>query len=906
MKHEITVFTMAVALVSTCAVQATTYVWNPAATAGWSDKDQYFAEDGVTPAANAPTDNDVVRIPADCTVEVSTDSDAVFVNKLHGVYLVGTNSTFVLSAPSDIQWGAAVCGNGVFVKRTAAQVELLPNKQTDLMAKYSSGGSSYYTAYRTLHGTVVEKGTLLAPQNASSGAYMFGPVTLSNDVVFAVSTNATTLVTALNGYGSVKNAANGSTTCPLVIGIDGLADFAAHCRYSHFYGTLDGAKMAIQTFGTVYLYNTGSTSAGDPRIYGRDGTEGDPRVGNLFFAGPGSLGTCSWMNLYSSAALHYLGGGTCKFNKQITYRVTKQYPIVLDGGPSGGLVFTSSIIHYNGSDSYKMGRVTLTGDGETPNVVSGKWVTAASSGGTNYTTFIAKTGSGTWRFANAASEQKGALAIRDGTLQFDSIAEQGIVSSLGTSTVLYKDVYGLQLDENKVGYAFLLGGIGTNPTFEYTGVDTAVCTTRPLALTGQGGRLAVAADAGAFDFSGVFSEDAGEKTLTLAGDSTADNVIRGISNGVGTVALAKEGTGTWSIRGTNVISGTLKVKEGTLQLCDRKKEKYNYYRLVIKDDYGNARMYINEFALYDAQGSNCVYGVKELFPDGSEEGTVAGYYNTKKVSDLQPGYALAHQASGRKYYVRASSDNGLKHLFAGDATNFDFLIDLSSYATGHPLPGKPETWYYVTIRLPENCPEIVRYDICLNATWATANNPKTVAVWASVTGADDDWDKDVCASDLDLDNASTKWAASGDSFVAGRALRPDKGAEVVSSRQEPDEGGATMLDAVTSVQIAPGATLAAIGETKTIRGITLDASAPGMGTISGCTFASEVTINVVNAGTGWKELKLPVNFSDIAGAENVTWKLALDGDVSKGKRCDLVVKDGYVTITKKGLLLIFR
>ena len=884
------------------ASAATTYVWNPNGSGGWQDKNQYFESDGETPATAAPQSGDVVTVPAGTTVEVTTDADAAFVNDLHGVWLDASDSVFILNQPSLIQWKSAICGKGVMIKRTAAKVELMPNKQTDLMAKYRSS----FTAYRTQSGLVVEKGTLLAPQDASSGGYFFGPVTLSNDVVFAVSTNAATQVTALNGYGSVTNAANGASSYAFVVGIDGLDDFAANFRYSHFYGTLDGPKMSLQTFGTVYLYNANSTCAGDPRIYGRDSTVGDPRVGNLFFSAAGALGTCSWMNLYSSAAIHYLGEGYCKFDKQLTYHVGKEYPMVIDGGSSGGLVLSSPVIHNNGSDSYKMGRVVLMGDGKTPNVVSGKWTTAASSGGTNYTTYITKTGSGIWRFANAASAQTGALAIQDGTLQFDSITEAGVVSSLGTSTVLYRDVYGTQLDENKVDYAFLLGGAGTNPTFEYTGAGAAVCTTRPLALTGQGGRLAVAAAGGSLDFSGVFAEDAGEKTLTLAGDSTADNVIRGISNGVGTVALAKEGAGTWSIRGTNVISGTLKVKEGTLQLCDRKKEKYNYYRLVIKDDYGNARMYINEFALYDVQGSNCVYGVKELFPDGSEEGTVAGYYTTKKVSDLQPGYALAHQASGRKYYVRASSDNGLRHLFAGDATNFDFLIDLSSYATGHPQPSKPETWYYVTIRLPENCPEIVRYDICLNATWATANNPKTVAVWASVTGADDDWDKDVCASDLDLDNTSTKWAASGDSFATGRALRPDKGVETASSRREPDEGGATMLDAVTSVQVASGATLAAIGETKTIRGITLDTSAPGMGTIIGCTFASEVTINVVNAGTGWKELKLPVDFSDIAGAENVTWKLALDGDESRGKRCNLVVKDGYVIITKKGLLLIFR
>ena len=122
----------------------TTYVWNPNGSGGWQNAGQYFQANGTTPATVAPsTSADVVEIPAGVSVEVSTDSDATYVNGLKGVKLTDSTSTFIFNQPSDIEWGCAVFGEGTIIKRSAATITLRSNQQTDLKAKFGYGYAAY-------------------------------------------------------------------------------------------------------------------------------------------------------------------------------------------------------------------------------------------------------------------------------------------------------------------------------------------------------------------------------------------------------------------------------------------------------------------------------------------------------------------------------------------------------------------------------------------------------------------------------------------------------------------------------------------------------------------------------------------------------------------------------------------
>jgi fibronectin-binding autotransporter adhesin len=80
--------------------------------------------------------------------------------------------------------------------------------------------------------------------------------------------------------------------------------------------------------------------------------------------------------------------------------------------------------------------------------------------------------------------------------------------------------------------------------------------------------------AGANIFTGgtamtVSTSTAGLKTLTLTGTNTGANTIGGvISNGSGTLGVAKTGVGTWVLSGTNTYTGATNISTGTLTVSN--------------------------------------------------------------------------------------------------------------------------------------------------------------------------------------------------------------------------------------------------------------------------------------------------------------------------------------------------
>jgi len=881
-------------LSSMLAMARTTYTWNRAGSGGWQSASQYLLDDGVTAATSAPVANDVIVVPEGVTVEIATDADAAFVNTLGGVQLLAESSKFVFNQPSAIQWRCPVFGDGVMVKRTSATVEFLPNTQTDLYPKKYSG----FSAYLTWGGLVVEKGTIKMPQTLT-GVYSMGPVTLSNDTVFVLSPNSTSQLAALNGYGMVTSPAPASAKQNVQVGYANWD--SSKWNVSRFYGMLAGEGMKWSSPGTVYLHNEASSFAGTVIQWGRYdevhpwGTLCVPKIG--MSGKPSSIGTYGTIEFRSSGSLLYLGNGETT-DKIVYWRAQEAPQTIIDAGAKGGVTFTGAWSQYGASSDAdcRMGRLLLTGSNTAPCVITGRISAQMSFNGTNYTTYITKSGSGTWKFANDTNRQRGALAVTDGTLQFTSIAEKGVECALGTSTILYEDVFGPRDESRAVNYAFLLGGTGAIPTMEYTGGKVARCSTRPLALTGSGGRFSSSGTGSHLKFAKVHSHDTGKKTLTLGGDSAGFNMISDIAPGKGSVALAKDGPGRWALRGTNVISGTLDVCGGTLEVWDGYAP--TWYRLVIKSmHYGTlaagSPAYTLEFAMYDSAGSNRVAGLSYHLPPAIASGTTSGWVQPASASSLAEGEALFHSASGCDVYHYTTAAQVFENLFDGTTGNYWRMLVRSMPTTSDD----PSKYVYVVMRLPAGLPPLVRYDMVIGKITSGEAIGK-FAIECSTDG--ENWMP--ITDDVTVSTPTSNWL-SGDAFAAGHPYRPGCGLSVNDTFAE--DGASHVMDHVDSVRVAPSAKLVARGARKTAAALTIDCSA-GVGSIEGFDFAADGYIDLVNVPPGNGALTLPASLSGVS-AESLS-RLNAYQVTANGSPCRRIVRitESSITVTPRGLVVVVQ
>lgn len=872
----------------------TTFVWNAAGSGGWQSKSQYFMSDGTTPAADDPKAGDIVVIDKPVSVGVTTDAEAAFVNGLGGVDLVDGNAEFVFAQPSDIVWRCPVFRNGRIRKTTVATVEFEQNSRKDFDRFYS------YCAYLTLNGLIIEKGTVLAPQDVSAtGQHAFGPLALSNDTTFVVSANGSTFALALCGYGTVTNRSSSSSTF-----IIGSSQYESPWYGGHFYGHLSGTGLRPLFVGTTYLHATDNGfKGGSVIVQDRDDLNSDTRgiLGVAFFGryAPSSIGNTCDIESRTGGKFLYLGSGE-ETTRAFTWR-PGPIPAEVDGGVYGDLRFDGSWSQFKESGG-KMARLLLSGDHQNPCKVSGKISTGGtSSGGKTLTTYIAKEGTGTWRFSNVANEQTGALAIRNGTFQFDSIAEKGRPCALGLSTVLQDDYYGNYDESKDVGYAFLLGGANAFPTFEYVGGQAAFCATRPLALTGMGGRLSSSGSGSALTFAGVFANESGEKVLTLGGDSTAGNVLSNVTDGAGSVALEKDGAGTWALRGVNKFSGTLRVREGRLEIRDRFKKNYSWYRFVIRGaNMEGGICYGGRLALYDAAGSNHVANMTYRLPDGA-----SGRIEPIPPQDLLPGEATLYgghrQKEDKSYYPYGTI------VYPGAGSDLSKCFKYDSAAAGSAWKCTiddmvfPDYPGYIAVRLREGTPAITHVDF--------ASGSYLPITKFSVDGSFDgvNWEPltDLIEPDPQYYADHYHWL-SGDDYVKDNPLRPGRGFALGKTGiEEPDEGGAHVIDGVESVQVDAGATLEVLGVRKTVAGLTVD-GAKGGGSIRGIDFAADGTLTFENVTGSPEKIVQPVDLADVTDEdlENLNgYQVRFGGRV---RNYGVKVTRSSVTVEKRGLLILFR
>jgi autotransporter-associated beta strand protein len=153
-----------------------------------------------------------------------------------------------------------------------------------------------------------------------------------------------------------------------------------------------------------------------------------------------------------------------------------------------------------------------------------------------------------------ATNSFGSVTVGRGTLSVGSIANGGSNSALGAGTTI------------------TLGQTGSNTTgkLQFTG-----------ASGGSSNRTITIASNAANTNGGIIENTVAGQTLTLSGNigtaagagsapslqvtGAGNGVLSGaISNATGNLSLTKNGTGTWTLNGTNTYTGTTTVSTGTL------------------------------------------------------------------------------------------------------------------------------------------------------------------------------------------------------------------------------------------------------------------------------------------------------------------------------------------------------
>jgi hypothetical protein len=353
---------------------------------------------------------------------------------------------------------------------------------------------------------VVNNGALALGALPSVADYSFGTFTVNAPGTLETLINGNSQFTSLWGDGTITNTQ--STGGPYQLRI-----LAGPCEFS---GAINGnVRYYSQGRGISHRHEQPvRRQLRHPQFRRPPAITGVKKIG--LNGQPSSIGKGGGIDIRENGGtLLYLGTGETTDKSFLFYPSANR--AVIDGGLSGSVTFNGSWSSSGG----RLCRLALTGTNSAgPCVFNGSYSeTTSGSGGTNYSTYLAKEGPGTWVFkSNAGRANRGVVDVREGTLQFESLAEAGTICSLGRSDLLFSDTISYVTNGLGVPYAFSLGTATTVGTLEYIGTNSSTCTTRKLVLQGNG-RLK--SDAGALAFlCRIESLTAGAKTLTLDGSGT--------------------------------------------------------------------------------------------------------------------------------------------------------------------------------------------------------------------------------------------------------------------------------------------------------------------------------------------------------------------------------------------------
>jgi autotransporter-associated beta strand protein len=385
------------------------------------------------------------------------------------------------------------------------------------------------------------------------------------------------------------------------------------CGHGSFFGEICGNFGVLVEAGRTDLWGENNSWASETQI-SQGAVLGLKRIGDA--TSGGSAGRSAISIRAGAGGIVYLGSGET-FSRDFWSRNRHDRDFVFDAGACGGLDMLGSFTLTSWRESAHMGlyHLKLTGSNTTEAVLSGD-IQSYSFDEDNYALFsVTKDGTGTWYLKDIPGGRSfsGVVEVRNGTLKFDSVAEKGVKTSLGTANDLSSQKTGYPRDRDKdEDYAYVLGGGETPGVMEFVGGENCRTTTRPVVLNGIGALVNNSAGS-ELRIRGVSAMNAGAKTLVLGGASTMENVVWDVTDGEGTVSVEKRGSGSWTLGGASSFSGNLTVKEGTLIVRNDKGAPYKWFKLVIKETASSNpelkpgltftdQIGLVEWGLYDGEG----------------------------------------------------------------------------------------------------------------------------------------------------------------------------------------------------------------------------------------------------------------------------------------------------------------
>ena len=909
---------MAMASLTVAAIE---YQWVPGAT-DWTDPASYTNTAVAEVNTSVPGAGDVVAIPAGCTATLDCDNSADLdvVNSLSKIRPLTSSSYFVVVVSAE-KGEVTLMPKVNFADSTAYEGWYLGGivkKGSGTLILGSGGGHYDYFTDIT-----VEKGTLKLPQNASQYSWRF------YDMI-AVS-NGATLFTCAD-----VNKAGAALTAPFALVGEGVVTNDCSARsflevlnngrvWSHeFAGQLTGNIMLNN--GRSYFNLTGTNNT----FYGgimamRDDLNNYPletvmiglkKIGKKSDAASSAgkynssyricyRDTRDWNRNHGSGYL-YLGDGETTDKDFYVHATDKngiiqgEEPNFFNAGAYGGITFTGTLAMSDGVNH----RFMLTGSNINECVVAGP-ITRKTVDGTNYNWRIIKRGTGAWRFADVANtEMEGVFAVENGSLRYDSIAEAGTRCALGYSTQLLEDYTGKVDDNRRVDYAFELGSTtdaAADPIFEYTGSAKGWCFSRPIALKGN---ARLRNSGGELRLANLRTLNATPKTLTLDGEG-GDAWLFNVADSYGTLSLVKDGTNTWTVAGTNQISGSIIVKGGTLNLRHHE-APYTWFRWTHKQTCGNWLTCDIELGIYDADGARINSGLT---------------YNSTRVTDAASAKNLGVGEVALSTTGTYRDDNGTG---AGVANLFDNDIN-TQWETAHYPRGESTwrqayindatSWFGVVMHLPDNVAAADSYDVIAWGDWSyrKVEASRAFSLEGSFDGVNwypalDDHDR----GEGTYGGKGTTWCIGGETYGNGDAAC--KPADIITHTTGQKIAGfpaglPVLMANVTNISVAAGARLAVMGGVLELpSGITLTVDgASGAGTLANMVFPANGTLEIVNAASISDALELPFVRENVFGFENVAnWNLVINGSPVPSGRIKCRTASDKIVLYRPGTIFTLR
>ena len=599
---------------------------------------------------------------------------------------------------------------------------------------------------------------------------------------------------------------------------------------------------------------------------------------------------------------------------------------IFDAGPHGGITFNGAWGWTTKSwgRAHMLGCFVLKGTNEVPCRINGKvgFATDATNGRLGDLGII-KQGSGAWHLANMSNFFASAVYVDEGELGFASIKEKGEVCALGTADDL-KDLSqtGNYSNATDLAYAIRLGSSALAypadglATLRYIAATNASCTTRPIALAGDG---RIVSDSHKLVLRGVTSCAEGENRLVLSGDAEGvTNIMHDVTDGATAsmkTGVVKDGNGTWILTGTNSFSGPLAVNGGRL-ILKRPSDQYTWYRLVIKDSYyidsgeNFDGFKIGRIGLFDEDGYRQNIGLEYLasvFPQNA--GTVLDEHIPSFLEPGQFGWGMPKRYS---WWIRNETTDGqglsavCKTGGCGDDACMYFTRGIKSHYVDDP-----DKYLFIDMRLTNGAPEIKYYDIAVVYS-KDANlwryNIKTWSLLGSTDGIS--WDELHSVEDSASDDPSQKmkipstansWMAQNSSTSGNTAATKhdtEKLQPIASKRTATD---IPFLNNVEAVTVANGAVLEADGDiTLSKFRVAADGTA---GTVKGFALAPNSSVDVTGLPAHPESFDLPITFDGVS-PQSANWSLKVGGDDTT--KYGIVVVGDKLRFIVKGFRMILR